>query len=271
MDFATDRQYLRDDQYRTTANLDARMELHRRFSTNPYGWQHWVFDRLLERLTPSTRVLEVGCGPGTLWQHCADRVPNGARIVLTDFSMGMVDAARHNLGDYSFVEAVAVVDTQSLPFDDGAFDVVVANHMLYHVPDRRRALAEVARVLRPDGTFFAATNGGRHLDELFDLADELGGCRVDRGSSVRAGFALENGAAQLADHFGKVELHAFGDGLLVTEAEPLAAYIRSGFGASVPSFEILRDAIAARIEANGPIEITKSSGLFVADHPLRQT
>jgi hypothetical protein len=45
MSLFTDQRYLKHEQYKTAANLGARIALHRRFSANPYGWQHWVFDQ----------------------------------------------------------------------------------------------------------------------------------------------------------------------------------------------------------------------------------
>ncbi len=59
----TDQQYLKTEQYRDASNLNARLEIHRRFSTNSYGWFAWVFDTL-ETLPKQARVLELGCGPG---------------------------------------------------------------------------------------------------------------------------------------------------------------------------------------------------------------
>jgi len=71
----TDAKYLRDEQYRDDSNLRARIELHRRFSTEPEPWHRWVFDRL--HFPAEAKILEVGCGPGELWLQNADRVPDG--------------------------------------------------------------------------------------------------------------------------------------------------------------------------------------------------
>jgi SAM-dependent methyltransferase len=62
-----------------------------------------------------------------------------------------------------------VGDAQDLPFDDGEFDCAVAAWMLYHVPDVDRAIAELARVLRPGGRLVAVTNSQGHLAEIYDL------------------------------------------------------------------------------------------------------
>lgn len=100
-------------------------------------------------------------------------------------------------GTGAFARRVAAADARAVPLPDAAFDCVVANWMLYHVPDRDRAIAEAARVLRPGGVFVAATFSERNLDELWHaLGDE-----TPRGH----GFTAENGAAQLRRHFGRVD------------------------------------------------------------------
>src|SRR5690242_12312565 len=91
----SDRDYLRTQQYVTASNLDARMALHAGYSTNPTGWQRWVFDQL--ELAPDSAVLELGCGPARLWQENLDRLPPGWRVTLADFSPGMVATARQQV------------------------------------------------------------------------------------------------------------------------------------------------------------------------------
>jgi SAM-dependent methyltransferase len=175
----------------------------------------------------------------------------------------MVERATKALDGMDIVEAATVTDVQALPFEGGAFDVVIANHMLYHVPDRPRAVAEIARVLRPGGTLFAATNGMGHMSELFKIVSALGDA-VDRGTPTHAAFSLENGAAQLGPSFPVVDRLDFHDGLRVTDADALVAYLESGFVKPGASTSAMREALAGRIAVDGAIEITKSVGLFVA-------
>jgi ubiquinone/menaquinone biosynthesis C-methylase UbiE len=163
--------YLRNEQYRDPTNLTARMALHARFSTNPQGWQQWVFDQL--PWAPATHILELGCGPGRLWAENAARIPPGWALTLSDFSPGMLHEARRNLTAQGQAARFVAADAQALPFADAAFDAVIANHMLYHVPDRARALAEIHRILRPGGAFVAATNGVAHLREMRDLLNRF--------------------------------------------------------------------------------------------------
>ena len=139
----TDRTYLLEQQYATAQNLKTRIALHERFTTSSQPFPRWVFDRL--RIPARADVLEVGCGNGNLWAANRDRIPSGWRLTLTDFSQGMVEEAQRRLGDLATYE---VADIQELPFASGSFDSVIANHMLYHVPDLERAFGEIERVLR---------------------------------------------------------------------------------------------------------------------------
>jgi ubiquinone/menaquinone biosynthesis C-methylase UbiE len=141
-----DPNYLRSDQYRDSANLGDRVTLHDRFSTNREGWFPWLFARL--GLESGERVLEVGGGPGWLWLRGPPAPPPGIDLVMSDLSAGMAREARGNLAGRVERLRVCVLDARQIPFPDASFDVALANHMLYHVPDRPRALAEIARASR---------------------------------------------------------------------------------------------------------------------------
>lgn len=251
-------------QYRDATNLNARVQLHERFSTNQYGWHPWVFDQL--EVQPSGQVLEVGCGPGLLWQQNLDRIPEGWEITLGDFSPGMLAEARRNLSNAGRPFHFRQVDAQDIPFPDASFDAVIANHMLYHVPDRDRALREVRRVLRSDGRFYAATNGAKHLQDGWEFLSQAGFSRFER-PLLSDSFSLENGAEQLARHFSHVELRGYDDALVVTEVDPLIAYVVSGIAEPEREAEklaTLAEILEEEIRCRGAIRIAKESGIFIA-------
>jgi SAM-dependent methyltransferase len=174
----------------------------------------------------------------------------------------MADAARQALasaGSFRF----AAVDAQQLPFADGMFDLVVANHMLYHVPDRERAVAEMRRVLRASGRLCAATNALGHLREL----DELAGRYVPEVSLAESAerFSLEGGGALLAPHFSDLRALRYDDSLVITEADPVVDYIlSSGAAVAADTIEALRQDVAATIAREGAFRVRKETGLFVA-------
>lgn len=258
-----DPRYLRRQQYRDAANLNARASLHARFSTNPQGWLRWVFAQL--EIRPGDRVLEVGCGSGALWGENRSLVPTGCRITLTDHSLGMVQAARRTLGNHSVRFGLA--DAQALPFPNATFDVVIANHMLFHVPDIARALMQVQRLLKVGGALYAATNGPAHMLELEYLINEFDTQTYSPKPPLH--FDLQNGAHQLAPWFSHIELRPYPDSLAVTEAEPLADYVTSMTGlhldlSTSEKYEAFKAHLQTKLDADGIIRIHKDVGLFIA-------
>ena len=260
----TDQQYLKTDQYRDSSNLDARVAIHKRFSTNPYGWMNWVFDRLL-KLPEDAKILELGCGSGYLWQENVSRIPAGWSITLSDLSPGMLDAAWMNLVVTGRAFQFKEIDAQSIPFEDETFDAVIANFMLYHVPDRPKAIAEIKRVLKPGGHLIAATVGDHHLQEMMEILRKVHISKT--WESYANPFTLESGLEQLKPFFPNVTMSRYEDNLHVTEIEPMMAYVRSSLRAADLSEDELgkvRVDLGNDLKEKGKFFITKDSGLFEA-------
>jgi len=246
------------------SNLNTRIRLHELFSTNKYGWQRWLFDQF--NIQPQARILELGCGSGNLWLENIERIPAGWELALSDFSPGMLRQARQNLNNRRRIHHLTI-DAQAIPFGSDSFDVVIANHMLYHVPDRARGLSEIRRVLRPGGQFYASTIGERHLHELADLIGKFDPQLKYWGGLPADSFSLETGAAELGKWFANVELRCYEDALVVTDAALLADYVLSGRLELPPDRRAdFVQFIQGELQANGgEIYITKESGLFEAE------
>jgi ubiquinone/menaquinone biosynthesis C-methylase UbiE len=261
--------YLAINQYKDTGNLNTRIQLHKRYSTNPYGWFRWVFDHF--DFPPEAHVLELGCGSGALWSENLTRIPHDWRITLSDLSPGMVSSCKAIFSTNPGQFALSALDATALPFGKSKFDAVIANHMLYHLPNLPRTLTEIVRVLKPTGCLYAATNGKSHLLEL-DLLIEQHLSLEDSGllsGECSRYFTLENGASQLTPWFKQVETLLYTDSLEVTEAEPLIAYIHSMIPRNqdqAGSYELLElsRSIKGLIQQEGCIHIQKASGMFVA-------
>lgn len=204
-----------DKQYATPKNLEARFALHRRFATGEVdmfrsAWEHYPF-------APNQAILEVGCGTGAFWKHPAAAIPDGATLLLTDKSEGMVAKTREVLADGPRA-TIEVADVMDLPYDDARFDGVIANFVLFAVPDADQALAQIARVLKPGG-FLGMTNpGAGHMGQI----DEAVG-----GLPIPAMPTGEELAAQLPAALDSPESIVIGDELVVTELDPLLAWLRS--------------------------------------------
>ncbi|MGI8483516.1 MAG: class I SAM-dependent methyltransferase [Thermomicrobiales bacterium] len=256
--------YLRDEQYADDANLASRIAIHRLYSSNPQGWFPWVFDHL--GLADGTNVLELGCGDGRLWSENLNRVPTGVHLVLTDFSAGMVEATRSRLSARLSNARYQVADAQAIPFEDATFDVVVANHMLYHVPNLEQALLEIRRVLKPDGRFYASTNGSRHMVEIEHLV-RVRAPAAQTQNPTRF-FDLDNGPNALSRVFGHVKRDNYVDSLEVTDSLDVIRYLLSTPAKAFLTEERIRDlrrALDNQILLAGAFHVSKETGLFTCN------
>ena len=248
-------------QYSDASKLDARIQLHALYSTNTCPWHSWVFDQL--DLAAGSRILELGSGKGDLWRDNWHHVPAGWQILLTDLFPRMILSTTEGLTGSCERFSFAVADAQAIPFADRQFDAVVANHMLYHVPDRAQAFGEIHRTLRPGGRLFAATNGESHMRQLEDLVR-----RFDPGLGYRIGelgFTLENGPEQLSSWFSRIELRLHADSLCVTEVAPLVDYVFSAIEAGEETRRAFARFVRAELESQeGAIHIGKNSGMLIA-------
>ena len=249
-------------QYRDSSNLSARAGLHVRFSTEEYPWFQWVFDRF--DIPDNGRVLELGCGTGLLWRENLGRIPRSWTVTLSDASQGMLQEAEQNLLHTGLNLAFRKVDAQSIPYEKDSFDAVVANHMLYHVPDLPRALSEIRRVLRPGGRLYATTNGLKHMVELREVPRKLDISTPIGGDQIAARFKLESGASELSPWFAEIEVECRNGVLVVTEADPLVEYVMSLERLSDEEAVRLHAYFTRQIQREGAFRVTTESGLFKA-------
>jgi len=186
------------------------------------------------------RVLEVGCGEGEFAERLGCKLRG--EVVALDISPRMVELARARGVD------ACVGDVQKLPFDDGSFDVAVANWMLYHVPDLERGLAELARVLRRGGRLVATTASDVNLGDLWERLGD-----VSRKSHP---FTRENGTEGLARQFAEVELRPVDTAVVFPNRAAVVQYVRAS---------ITRRYLADRVpEFEGLFRARAAHGVFVA-------
>lgn len=247
-------------QYATAANLNTRISIHDKYSTNKTGFGNWIFSHY--EIEQGMKVLELGCGNGDMWEGRGQLIRSCALLVLSDFSEGMVETTRANVGVYDNAE-YRVIDIQDIPYEDGSFDVVIANMMLYHVPDIDRGLREVRRVLRESGKFYCATYGEHGIVEY--LAGLLG--RYGVADKVNKAFTLQNGSEILGRHFPHVERLDYKDSLAVTNVDDMVDYIYSLSSmtslSGVPREEIRE--VLSRNMRDGVLSVPKEYGMFIAD------
>jgi SAM-dependent methyltransferase len=291
--------FLRDVQYRTDANLAARQSIYA-YQHPRIDLQARVID--LAAPAPGATVADVGCGNGAYLAELARRGFAG-RVLGLDMSLGMLDAARERLisvggtvrpggsdGDRTAVAvpeegvadlagaagpagtagspggvALLAADATALPLPDGAADLTLAMHMLYHVPDPSQAVRELRRVTRPGGRVIIGLNGLDHLRELREIvAAARGDGRWGRGERL----TLDDGEALARSCFSRVARHDFAAELRIADPRPIADYVRSMSGTQHGADpERLVAAVVARLPAapDAALTITTHTGCLICE------
>ncbi len=258
--------------YASDGPLQTRVDTHRRYSRLQEPWGDWLLG--LVTIDPHAAVLDAGCGTGAILLS-ATRLTLRGRVVGVDQSQAMLDRCRADANDAGLRVHLARGDVQRLPFADASFDLVMMNHMLYHVPDIPTALTEARRILRPGGVFLAATNS---VDSMPQLAKALRGAWVSAGlgeppsgEGLARRFGLENGGALVGEVFGNVARHDRRDALMFPTPDPFLAYAASMApmraipdAAWATVFGAIRREVEAVIDAEGQFVVDKLSGAFVA-------
>lgn len=254
------------EQYKNGHNINIRIQLHKDYSVNKQGWFPWIMEQL--QLKQGQDILEVGCGNGELWITGREQIPKGCQVTLSDISSGMVTDARNRLDSVGMKDRFfyEIADCQELPFKDESFDCVVANHVLFYVKDKKKALEEIRRVLKPNGVFVCSTYGRDHMKEITQLVKEFDSRITLSDVNLYDLFGLEQGEDVLKPYFKEISKRHYEDSLLVDQAEPLIEYIMSCHGNQKEylkdNYQSFKLFLNAKLEKNKKLRITKKAGIF---------
>lgn len=265
----TNQAHLKSRSYKTQDNLNVRIRTHKQYTQPQIDFTRWVMDSISWR--GDEVMLDVGCGSGN---YVKLGQAYGRIYIAGDLSLGMLRGLtqshllRTNL------------DAQNLPFAADSADVILANHMIYHIPNKAAALSEFRRVLKPDGRLLAATNSIHTMAELRQLIPDalrhLGAEPFTIYDVATAGFSLENGRSLLQSHFSQVTRHDLPAALVFPESQPVLDYLNSSrdwheskLPAGVTWADLLaqiNQTLAGHIARHGSFRVNKLSGLFVCQN-----
>ncbi len=265
-----DAAYLRY-QYDDAEKLRIRIDTHTRYSERTGDtFASWLLKHV--RAKRGETLLDVGCGPGTYHPALAAA---DVRLIGVDPSRGMLREACVRAPTGSYALAAAMSDAQALPFGGACFDVAMANHMLYHVPDRRAALRELRRVLRPGGRAVMATNGADNFAQ-FDALPQAAAPRLGSAASPPDAlrFTLDD-LPLVQSEFPSAELFVRNDAFVFSDAAPALRFYATY---AIDAIEdrpadgshraaLLRemgDVIEAIVAREGVFRVAKTAGCFVA-------
>ena len=253
------------NQYQNATNISSRINLHSLYSQNKQGWFPWIFQQC--HIKPRLRILELGCGDGTLWTDNLALIPEDISITLSDISSGMLRDARRAIGSSDTRFAFRAFDCKKIPYKDESFDLVIANHVLFYCDDIPAVLKEICRVLSPEGHFLCSAYGKAHMQEVSQLVEDFDDRIVLSADKLYERFGRENGRKILEPFFPDAKWLSYEDFLLVQDAEPLISYVLSCHGNQnqyiLDHYKEFR-AFATKKTAKG-FRITKDAGVFLCE------
>ncbi|MCI8825940.1 MAG: methyltransferase domain-containing protein [Lachnospiraceae bacterium] len=246
------------EQYKTADNLNTRISIHAKYSTNKLGFGNWLFSYY--DISPNIKILELGCGTGDIWKTNLHVLDAGVQLLLTDFSEGMISEVKKTFEACKNI-SYNIVNIENIPYENNRFDKVIANMMLYHVPDLHKGLSEVKRVLSDDGYFYCATYGENGIVPFIaGLLKEYGVKDI-----TNKNFTLQNGYKILKKHFSDVKRLDYEDSLAVTDINDILDYLYSL--TNITSIAELKrkdlKGILERKMVNGILNIPKEYGMFI--------
>lgn len=256
------KEYLKEKQYKQSQYLEARIAIHKKFSTNPESLHTWVWDRI--HIQKPVKILDIGCGTAEFWKENYNKLPSGSFLVLTDFSEGMLAKAKKSVTGVHI--AFEVADIDRLPYPDESFDVVMAHHVVYHAEKKDIALSELKRVLKSDGCVTITTNSNKHMLNIYEMGRSLDrNFPMDR---IIDSFTEEIADELLPRYFRNIEKHVQEDFLKVTDEDTLIHYVASGveprnIELRSDFYDRYREGVRNEMKAKGFFGIPKRSPLFI--------
>ena len=259
----TEMEHSLKNQYQNATNISARIRLHNEYSSNKQGWFPWIYEKC--NVHEGMKILELGCGDGSLWSYNIAKLPLNCHITLSDISEGMLRDAKRNIGTEHEQFSYHAFDCHQIPYEDSAFDLVIANHLLFYCEDMKQVCREVQRVLRADGVFLCSAYGRKHMQEISKLAASFDSRIILSAEKLYKYFGLENGARKLMDIFASIECMRYDDEIIVDCAEPLIAYILSCHGNQnqmlLDRYKEFRTFVERKVKRG--FHITKDAGIFI--------
>lgn len=264
----TDRHRLQR-QYADPGNLVARVGVYEYLvpdqDIGSRTFEEWVLDHL--RWAGSEAVIDVGRGGGAYEPALRRRA---GRLVGLDLSMGMLRSASRSPA------ALVVGDAQHLPVGDETFDVGLAAHMLYHVPDIDRALRELRRAVRPGGAALLVANGSGDKQEIRDLWQEaalaVAGSSFSPPAWTRR-FSVDAGLEVVERTFSDIRVDTLTGRFWFSTPDPVMAWVNSLRDGTEDDIDSeawnavatdLRCRIEQRIDRLGQFIVRKVSGVVIA-------
>ena len=147
--------------------------------------------------------------------------------------------------------------------------MVIANHNLYYADDVDAVLNSISRVLKPNGMLICSTIGKDHLHELVTTLRQYRDDLPWGAENWADRFGLENGGAQLLQHFTRIDQFEYDNNLHVNSIEPVLYYLKKTMKGALSDWiceneDSIQAAVEQAMNNKGYIRLTPHSGFFIA-------
>ena len=260
-------------QYKDDENLKKRISIHD-YSTADTEWFHWLFEK--EQIKAGMKILDIGCGNATLWKRVAALLPEDLEIHLVDYSDGMLSKAREaakeiqeQYPEKNLTFVIEKRDATDFSYPTSGFDLIMANHMLYHVAkeSRLQLYDKIRGLLKKEGRFTCTLIGQQHMRELHDFVNEF----YPSVKFPSAGFDiwLETASKELENFFNVLSVEEHRNDLYVPDEELIFNYVAS-YSAEAKELvnrdkETFYKRVQSKMNEDGLMYIHKSTGVIICE------
>tara|TARA_Y100000816_G_C25971015_1_gene506709 strand:- start:105 stop:926 length:822 start_codon:yes stop_codon:yes gene_type:complete len=261
--------YLKEQQYKTTKYLEARIKIHS-FTENKQSFHQWVYEKYNFNLfsTKKISLLDVACGTGVFWKQNSVKAESlNFELTMTDFADSMIEKSKKNLAETKLKAIYEIADVEKLEKYKSNFDVVLCHNAVYHAENKDLALKNLRDCLNENKNSFVGltTNSEKHMLNVYEIGRKL-------DSNFPTDRIIDSWTEEVADkmlpNYFDFEKIVEEEKLKVTDLDILMDYVASGVE---PRNIRLKDsfydeyrAIAKKdIEQKGYFQIIKRSPLYI--------
>ena len=260
-------------QYKNDDNLKKRISIHD-YSTSDEEWFHWLFKR--EKIAAGMKIMDIGCGNGMFWKRIAALLPDNLEVHLVDYSDGMLSSVKavvaeiiedHPEKNLKFV--IEKRDATDFSYPSSGFDLIMANHMLYHLKreSRLQLYGKIKALLAKNGRFSCTLIGQHHMEQLHEFLYEF----YPDAKLLSGSFDLwlETAREELAPFFKVTDVEEHKNDLMVPDEEAVFDYVASYSEECKEMISRDRPAffehVHSKMDAEGYMFIHKSTGVVMCE------
>ncbi len=257
--YALDKKYLTEVQYAGMGN-----------------YQHRKSDALLEwyasqysgqyNLNSYDEILELGCGDGTFWKYVTNGRAFQPHVVITDLAEKMLEDCKTNLSSVAVNADYQTADIDALPFGPGTFNAILAHKVIYHAEDPEKTIADISKILKPNGLFGLSVLNNGVYRSVWKLANSIDDRIPDASLSSR--FSNIDADAALPAYFPTIDTRTYESYKHYATSESVVELVRTNpiaqpLKLSNNFFALFKEKVEEEIENHGTFDTEYNSNLYL--------